>query len=411
MKISLSESFFPRLEITNRYLIMSGGRGSGKSEFAARKIFYRCMKEGGHRFLVLRKVRKTQKQSCVQVMKKLLDENNISYGYNKTDLIISFSGPSGRMNEVIFDGLDEREKIKSWKDATSIWGEELTEFTRNDFMEIDLILREPTPYYKQIIGTFNPDEALAPWLKETFFDKKHPDSFVHESTVLDNPIKEVREQYLKILENLDDETYRDIYLFGKWAFAKGQIYNWDVVPLPANGFKFDEIFYGGDFGYSVDPAAVVRIYRKALEFWLQEVIYEKGLTNQSLGRKMISEGITEDDDCYFDSAEPKSIAELNEVRVGKARLNVKPADKGPDSVRAGVDYMKSVKIHIVEGSMNIIRERSKYKWKVDKNGDPTPNPLKFNDHAMDGARYGIYSHMKQHSGVGIAVGNWDVRPD
>jgi len=403
MKILLSDSFYPLLEITNRYLIMSGGRGSGKSEFAARKIFYRCMKEGNHRVLVLRKVRKTQKQSCIRVIRRVLDENNIVYVYNKTDLTITFHAPDGRKNEILFDGLDEREKIKSWSGATFQWCEELTEFTKDDFMAIDLILRDPSPYYKQIVATFNPDEAIAPWVKEMFFDKKHPDSYVHESTVLDNPIKEVREQYLKILENLDDETYRDIYLFGKWAFAKGQIYNWDVVPLPK--IKFDEIFYGGDFGYSVDPAAVVRIYRKSLEFWLQEVIYEKELTNQALGRKMQSEGITKDDDCYFDSAEPKSIKELNDVG-----LNVKPSIKGKDSVRAGIDYMKSVKIHIVEGSENLIKERSRYKWKVDKNGDPTPNPVKFDDHAMDGSRYGIYTHMKQ-PGVEIAVGNWDVRPD
>jgi len=27
--------------------------------------------------------------------------------------------------------------------------------------------------------------------------------------------------------------------------------------------NFDEVFYGGDFGYSVNPAALVKIYRKA----------------------------------------------------------------------------------------------------------------------------------------------------
>jgi phage terminase large subunit len=101
---------------------------------------------------------------------------------------------------------------------------------------------------------------------------------VHVSTVEDNPIPEIRREYLKRLEILDDETYREIYRYGRWALAKGIIYNWDVVPMPVGKF-YDEIFYGLDFGFSIDPAAVVRIYRKADEYWLEELIYKTKLTN------------------------------------------------------------------------------------------------------------------------------------
>ena len=98
-------------------------------------------------------------------------------------------------------------------------------------------------------------------------------------------------------------------------------------------------------------------------------------------------GVQPNDDVYFDSAEPKSIDELCEME-----LNVLPAAKGPDSVRAGIDFLKSKTIHIIKGSSNIIKERDKYKWKEDKNGNPLPEPIKFDDHAMDGIRYGIFTH-------------------
>ena len=392
MKITLSESFYPLLDREERYLVLCGGRGSGKSEFAARKIFYRCMKEGNHRYLVLRKIRKTCQESCIQVVRTVLAENDIIHDYNKTDRRIIFINPAGQTNEILFDGLDEWEKIKSYKAATSIWMEELTEFTKDDFREIDLILREPTQHYKQIMMTFNPDEAQGPWIKEMFFDKKNPDAYVHPSTIHDNPIKEVREQYLRILEGLEDETYRDIYLYGIWAFAKGQIFNWDVVPFP--NINFDEHFYGGDFGYSVNPASYNRIYRKANEFWVEEVVYEKGLTNPVLAQRIINAGAN-DAESYWDSSEPKSIQELYDNGIKK----IKPAEKGPDSVRAGIDYLKGMKIHIIEGSENIIRERSKYKWKVDKDGNPLPEPVKFDDHAMDAIRYGIFTHCKRQIGA------------
>ncbi len=52
----------------------------------------------------------------------------------------------------------------------------------------------------------------------------------------------------------------------------GQIFSWDVAELPQ--MAFDEIFWGGDFGYSIDPAAVVKIYRRADEFWIEEKLYQ-----------------------------------------------------------------------------------------------------------------------------------------
>jgi len=390
MEILISSSFFPLIEEKKRYLVLCGGAGSGKTEFAARKLFVRGMREGRHRFLVLRKVRSRVRESVLAVFKTILDELGVPYEFNKTDRTIIFRNPMGDLVEVLFDGLDDPEKIKSIKGITGIWLEEATEFTKQDFLQIDLRLREPGPGYHQIILTFNPDEIEAPWLKEMFFDNINPDACVHNSTIEDNPIQEVREKYRARLAELkdQDETMYLIYGLGKWAVAKGKIYNWDVVKeLPA---RYDEVFYGGDFGYSVNPSACIRIWRFGNnEFWLQEVVYQDGLTNPMLGEKMAEGNVGANDDVYFDSSEPKSIDEL----CG-AGFNILPAEKGADSVRAGIIFLKSKKIHIVEGSENIIREAKKYKWRVDKSGNPLPEPVKFDDHAMDAVRYGIYTHMR-----------------
>jgi phage terminase large subunit len=348
------------------------------------------MVEGGHRFLVLRKVRKTIQESCIKVIRQILADNNVVHDYNKSDRVITFINPSGRTNEILFDGLDDPEKIKSMKGITSTWVEELTEFTKTDFMQVDLILREETGHYQQIMGSFNPDEAQAPWIKAMFVDEKHANSFVDVSTVEHNPIKEMREAYLERLNALDDPTYYKIYRLGEWALPSGHIFQWDVVPLP--DIRFDEIIYGGDFGYSVDPAAFIKIYRKADEFWVEEIIYETGLTNQALAAKIKADPRVDPNDLsYWDSAEPKSIQEL--CLEG---INAIPALKGPDSVRAGIDYLKARKIHIVQGSINIIREQGTYRRKNDKFGNELLEPVAFNNHAMDGTRYGIYTHCSQY---------------
>jgi phage terminase large subunit len=404
--IFLSDSFYPLLKVSLRYLVLCGGAGSGKTEFAARKLYVRAQKEGNHRFLCLRKVRTRVKESIVEVVIRMLNEVGQPFEYNRSDRTITIYNRKGQKTEFLFDGLDDPEKIKSIKGLTGIWLEEATEFTERDFLQLNLRLREPSPYYKQIILSFNPDEEKAPWIKRMFFDHTEPDAFVHVSTVEDNPIDDVRKNYLKQLDALEaqDPAWHSIYRLGKWAVARGKIYNWPVDPLPAIG-RWDEVFYGGDFGYTVDPAAVVRIYRKANSFWLEEVIYQTGLTNADLGAMMKEKGIDRRPFLYFDSAEPKSIEEI--TRMG---FNVTPSAKGPDSVRAGIDYIKSLDVHIVPGSENIIKEASGYKWREDKDGNLLSEPVKYRDHLMDAIRYGIYTHMKI-TGAFFGVIKQNVMPE
>lgn len=384
--ILVSESFEPLLDNRKRYLVLCGGAGSGKSEFAARKLYYRSKTEGGHRFLILRKVRSRVRESVLEVSRNLLDATGDAYEYNKTERTITFRSLDGRPNEWLFDGLDDPEKIKSIKGVTGIWMEEATNFSKDDFMQLDIRLREPGPSYQQIILTFNPDEAAAPWLKERFFDGIDPDAKIHESTVEDNPIREMREAYRARLDRLDDPTYAAIYRYGKWALAKGIIFNWDDALRPDGAF-YDEVFYGLDFGYSVDPSALVRIYRKADVFWLEEVLYAKGLTNPELTSVMQDKGINRTDEIYADCEDPKAIEEIR-----RGGFNIKPCRKGPDSVRAGIDYLKNLKIHILNGSQNIVAECRKYKYKTDKSGNPLPVPVSLNDHLMDATRYAIFTH-------------------
>lgn len=404
---NISRAFYPLFWVVERYLILCGGRGSGKSEFAARKIVLRCQKEGNHRVLILRKVRSRLRESVLEVVMRVLSDMGQPFEYNKTDRVLTFFSSEGKKNEILFDGLDDPEKIKSIKGLTMIWIEEATEFTERDFTTVDLCLREPGPAYHQVILSFNPEEAEAAWLKERFFDQVDPKAFVHHSTIMDNPIKEVRDLYLPLLDELKvkDETLYAIYRLGLWAVPKGKIYNWPGADLP--DIKFDEVFYGGDFGFSIDPAVVVRVYRKADQFWVKELIYERGLTNAMLGARMRAEGIGPRDVVYFDSSEPKSIQEIYEMG-----FNVKPADKGPDSVRAGIDFLISQNISIVTGSPKIVEEHRTYKWREDKNGKVLRGePVKFNDHAMDAIRYAIFTHCRATPKAAVAVVSRSVYPD
>jgi phage terminase large subunit len=399
MNILLSDSFFPLLDIKCRYLHLDGGAGSGKSEFTARKHFIRCMKEGGHRFLILRKVRRDLKDSVIKVFISILENNGVNYEYNKSDLLITFFNSAGSKNELLFYGMDDWQRLKSIKGITGEWMEEATQFSREEMTQIDLLLREQTPHYKQIILTYNPDERMAKWLKDLEEAKtKDPNYFFHHSTVEDNPIQEVRDEYLKVLDSIDDKALRDIYRKGLWAMPKGLIFNWPEADLPAG--PIDEIIYGGDFGYSINEAAFVRIYRKALKFWVECLIYEKKLTNPMLAEKIKAEpGVDVRDPSYWDSAEPKSIQELYD-----RGLNAIPCEKFPGSVEEMIRLAQGLDISIVRGSTALLEERGTYKWKEDKSGNPTGKPAEYNNHAIMATLYAICTHYWKYLRIGKKKG-------
>lgn len=386
MEIKIPEKFESILDNENRYLIMVGSAGSGKSEFSGRKIFYRCMKEGNHRFLIMRKVRTTLRESVIKLMLELLDSTKNLYIFNKTERFITLYNPQGIKSEILFEGLDDPEKIKSIKGITGIWIEEMTEFTRQDVMQIDLRLRGKTKYYKQIMCSFNPIESAAPWIKEDFFDNKKEDSYVHHSTIDDNPF--IDKGYFNVVDRINDPVYHKIYRLGQWAVARGIIYeNWDILDKFPK--EFDEVIWGLDFGFN-NPSALVKIGYKDNEIYIEEKLYKKGLTNNDLIQEMENMINNKNDEIYADSAEPARIEE-----IGRAGFNIKPSDK---SVKDGIDRVKTYKLHIHKESNNLQNEVKVYKWKEDKNGNPLDEPVKFQDHLNDAFRYGIYTHYLENIG-------------
>lgn len=174
---SNNKAFLPLFFDQHRYLVLKGGGGSGKSIFAGRKILERVTTEPGHRWLVVRKVATTIRESCFAQLIGQIAQYYPDCGakVNKSDQTISF--PNG--SKILTFGLDDREKLKSIYDITGIWIEEASELEEADFNQLDIRLRTEFPYYLQIILSFNPI-SITHWLKRRFFDQKEPRALVHE---------------------------------------------------------------------------------------------------------------------------------------------------------------------------------------------------------------------------------------
>ena len=386
--ISFSKKIFNKIYIRHlktksRYLVLYGGAGSGKSVFAAQKIIIRLLSEKNHKFLLIRKVGRTIRQSQFQLIKSLIYEYKLEQFFTFTENL-TIKCVNG--NEVIASGIDDVEKLKSITGVTGIWIEEATELSADDFYQIDLRLRGFTTNYKQIILTFNPISSEN-WAIKNFILMDNSNATVIKSTYKNN--KFIDKEYIEILEGLKDkdENLYTIYSLGEIGIIKHLIYTpFKIIneyPLYPN-----EIIYGLDFGFNV-PTAFIEIQKYDADYYLKELLYKAKLTNTALIKelkKLIPEKHRHSRSIYADNAEPDRIAEIEQ-----AGFLIQPADK---AVIRGIDFLKTLNIYSCPENVNINKEVETYKWKETKDGIILDEPVKFNDHAMDAIRYAIYTHEK-----------------
>jgi phage terminase large subunit len=286
-------------------------------------------------------------------------------------------------SQIILQGLDDVEKIKSIFGITDIWVEEASEITEDDYKQLNLRMRGGD-HPKRMLFSFNPISRLH-WLKEHFFDQARSNVRVTHTTHKDNRFLDTDyRQELEALKDIDPYFYA-VYCLGEWGELGNLVFsNYVIESFRYEWDDYDEQTVGVDFGYN-DPSAIILLGWKDDELYVHDELYARGLTNTELidaARNIVIDG---DTIMTADSAEPDRISEFQQ-----AGFNMMPAKKGKDSVRHGIDFLKRVKIHIhSERCPSTAREIQEYKWKEDKDGNVLDEPIGYNDHAIAAIRYGI----------------------
>lgn len=249
MKLQANKSHKAIFEDENRFLIVYGGAGSGKSVAVLQKILIRVLSEENHRFVIARKVARTLRVSVFQLFKDLILSLDLedNFKINKTDMTITNIKNN---SQLLFFGLDNIERLKSIAGITGIFVEEASETEQKDILELNRRLRGETKYYKQIILTFNPISHLH-WLKAHFFDNPASKAHIYKTTYLDNSfIDEEYKQELEDIKNYDEQQYR-IYALGEWGVLNGNIihhrFNKDIHISNKTIHDFKVLCIGVDF--------------------------------------------------------------------------------------------------------------------------------------------------------------------
>ncbi len=357
-----------------RICILQGGTRSGKTySILLALIEFAYKNKGKNLYITIARqtfpsLRSSSMRDFFEILKKenLYDERF----HNKSNHIYTLYGNNFEFISVENGSM----KIRGRKRAV-LFLNECNQFTLENFIQLSL----RTTF--KIIIDFNPSEQFH-WLYTHLIDANRNDVDFHISTYKDNPfLEKATIDEIERLKDVDANLFR-VYAEGQRGIATETIFtNFNIIDQVPENAKL--VSCGLDFGFSADPTALVKVYKHDLDIYIDELIYEKGLTNQDIANKIKKLGITRSTEIFADSSEPKSIHEI--FLMGG--INIKPTKKGADSIRIGIDILKRHKINITKNSENAIKEFRNYKWIKDKNNQITNKPIDHYNHIIDATRY------------------------
>lgn len=351
-----------------RVIALQGGTRSGKTYSALQWIIRNCIAYKGLTYSIVRQTLPALKASAYRDFIEILNTSGLyrEANHNMSEYTYSLNG-----NLIEFFSIDNEQKLRGRKrDVLFV----------NEANEIDLekwrqLLFRTTG---KVIIDYNPS-MFESWIYDHVLTRD--DCALLITTYKDNPHLSpdiIRE--IEALASVDPEYWK-IFGLGERGQLKDIVFSeWQQVPQIPTDAKL--IGHGLDFGFTNDPTTLVSVYMQDGELWVDERLYRTNMTNNDIGNYLKSINFNRNDAIVADSAEPKSIRELQ-----LQGFNVQPASKGQDSIVASIDILKRYKINITQGSVNLIKELRSYKWETDRDGKHTGKPVDYLNHAIDALRY------------------------
>ena len=298
--------------------------------------------------------------------------------YNRSTLKYTFSNGS----YIEFFSTDQPDKLRGSR-RTDLFMNECNNVTFESFQQLSIrtsgdiwLDYNPTTLFwvdKELVNTPDTD-----FITLTYKDNNQLASSI---------TREIEKAKIKANTSTYWSNWWKVYGLGEIGILEGAcIPDWKQIEvIPPNARL---LCHGHDFGYSVDEAALIALYKLDDSYLFDEVLYRKGMLNSHISQFIKNNSIL--GTIWADSAEPKSIAELNTYGH-----QIYPVKKGRDSIVYGINLINQNKIYVTLRSKNLIKELQGYIWLQDKQGNTLqkPNPLS-GDHSIDAARYALTSQLQ-----------------
>lgn len=383
--VKIPFEYKPLFENNWREAAIYGGRYSLKSHTVARFLLIMA-RQSKIRIACFREFQNSIAESSHQLLSDLIKEYELN-DFQITDKSITNTATG---SDFIFKGLHHNEQsVKSIEGIDIAWVEEAQTVSKESLEVLTPTVRKPG---SKIIYTYNRLMEDDP-VHTRLVTEGRPDTLIINVNY-DIAIKYgmMPEVILKEIE--DDKEKRPSLYQHKWMgepnSLERKIYkDWELIEEIPHEARLE--VRGLDFGYTNDPTVLVDIYKYNGGFIVDEVIFQKGLSNRQIADIIINlpKVLT-----IADSAEPKSIDEIRTYGV-----MIIGSTKGQGSVMQGIQFIQDQKISVTKRSINVIKAYRNYMFKTDKDGTIINEPDHFLSDAMDAVRYGLSNYRAKEERI------------
>ena len=374
-----------------RYKGAHGGRGSAKSHWFASHLVERCVRKPSLRAVCIREIQKSLDQS----VKRLLEDKIIKHGASayfdvkKTHVDVKGGGI------ILFQGMQNHtaDSIKSLEGYEVAWVEEAQTLSQTS---LDLLRPTIRADGSEIWASWNPRFATDP-IDHFLRHEKPEEAVVIEANFSDNPwFPDVLRREMEYDKRRDPDKYAHIWLGQYRRNSEAAVFrNWriDEFDAPA-GVNF---LMGGDWGFSVDPSALVRFWidDEQRRIYIDYEAYEVGCELDDLPALFDKVPLSRKVKIRADSSRPETISFMN-----KRGFRIEPSIKGTGSVEDGIEFLKSYDIIVHSRCKHTIDELTLHSFKIDRvTGKPTTVLEDAKNHTIDCLRYGSEDHRRAKRGM------------
>lgn len=363
----------------SRYKIFYGGRGSGKSWSFATALIVQTVQEK-LRVLCVREYQTSLDDSVWLLLADTIQRLQLDdyFTVHRGEI----QGKNGSL--FLFEGLAYNLKnIRSKENIDRCWAEEADAISQESW---NILLPTIRKKDSEIWASFNRDRPDDP-VYEMFVKNPRPNSIVKKVLLSDNsyapaPLLDEAEWD----RATDIEKYNHIWLGQPWTRDEALVFANKFVIESFDTPNDADFHCGLDFGFSTDPLAAIRCFVESECLYIDAEAYAHGIPITDTPAMLDVILPHKKWPCKADSSNPGLIDFLN-----TCGYDIIPSRKGPGSVEAGIEFLRSFKkIIIHKRCVHTADEFRMYSYRTDKvTGRVLPVILPKWDHCIDAARYAM----------------------
>ena len=374
------------LALKKRIKIVQGGTSAGKTYGILPILIDRAAKTPNTEISVVSEsiphLRRGALRDFLKIMKSI--NRYVDERYNKTLLKYEFANGSF----IEFFSADDSSKLRGGR-RSILYINECNSVSFESFNELSIRTKD------EVFLDYNPTAEF--WVQTELEGQEDAEKIIltyKDNEALDKGIIDQIEKNIKKAATSNYwKNWVRVYVDGEMGQLEGVVFsNWKPIDTIPNEARL--IGIGVDFGYTNDPTSIIEVYKMNETRILNEVTYQTGLLNSDIAKIL-----PRDVPVYADSAEPKSIADIQ--RYG---ITIKGVTKGRDSINYGIDVMQRENYLVTSQSTNLIKELRSYCWDTDKTGKRLNKPIDNFNHAIDAVRY----HEMETLGMNKNYGSYSI---